>query len=157
MRLSNNFDLKEFMVGEAGDKNPKQWQIDNITRLVNEILQPLRDQCGSPIKISSGIRTKEGNAKIGGVPTSQHLYGEAGDFELPSSRNSFDKYKKVFDYVVSSLPYRQVFLYLTTNGKPRFIHVSTHPSDTTRKITKRAMYNIVGKLVKPENYKNGGK
>lgn len=50
---------------------------DAIKSLVDNVLQPLRDIAGVPLQINSGYRCGELNAAIGGVPTSQHMKGEA--------------------------------------------------------------------------------
>ena len=51
----------------------------NIRRLVERLLQPLRDRLGEPITILSGYRSDELNRLVGGVPSSQHRLGEAAD------------------------------------------------------------------------------
>lgn len=83
--ISKNFSFHEF---EASD-TAKEYRItniitdakvrDNIQALVDNILQPLRDAVGVPLRISSGYRCHELNAKVGGVPTSQHTEGKAAD------------------------------------------------------------------------------
>jgi uncharacterized protein YcbK (DUF882 family) len=45
-------------------------------------LQVLRDEVGKPIKITSGYRSPEHNAKVGGVKSSKHITGEAADFKI---------------------------------------------------------------------------
>ena len=39
----------------------------------------MRDEDGSPMKITSAVRCGEHNANIGGVSSSAHLYGFAAD------------------------------------------------------------------------------
>lgn len=48
------------------------------------------------IKLTSAFRTPEHNAKVGGVPDSQHLKNQAADFVLPEG-TSFDTFKKQLD------------------------------------------------------------
>jgi uncharacterized protein YcbK (DUF882 family) len=45
-------------------------------------LQVLRDEVKKPIKITSGYRPAELNAKIGGATKSRHITGEAADFKI---------------------------------------------------------------------------
>lgn len=50
-----------------------------IERLVDAVLDPLRDEFGMPIYVNSGYRCPALNAAVGGVKHSQHLRGEAAD------------------------------------------------------------------------------
>jgi zinc D-Ala-D-Ala carboxypeptidase len=84
MKLSNNFHLEEFIFSQTaqrlGIKNqPNQIHINNMNALCANILQPLRDSIGLPIKITSGYRSPELNKAIGGSQNSQHSNGEAAD------------------------------------------------------------------------------
>lgn len=87
MRLSKNFTLDEFLISQTAERHgidmtPPPHVIDNLQRLVGSILQPLRDETGHPIVISSGYRPEELNDKIGGSPTSAHVYGCASDLRI---------------------------------------------------------------------------
>lgn len=82
--LTQNFKLYEF---ECNDGNH---EVKVHPELI-EKLQKLRDLVGKPIKINSGYRTKEYNAKIGGSPKSQHIEGNAVDLALPTGI-SVDKF-----------------------------------------------------------------
>lgn len=84
IKVSTNFKLYEF---ECKDGNH---EVKVHLELI-EKLQKLRDLVGKPIKINSGYRTKEYNAKIGGSPKSQHVEGTAVDLALPTGI-SVDKF-----------------------------------------------------------------
>lgn len=45
-------------------------------------LEQAREIAGIPFKITSGYRTKEHNAEVGGVPNSSHLIGVASDIAV---------------------------------------------------------------------------
>ena len=63
-----------------GLKNvPNETQREALISLVDHLLDPLRDAFGEPIRVLSGYRSQEVNRLVGGVPTSQHLRGEAAD------------------------------------------------------------------------------
>lgn len=85
---------------------------DAIKSLVDNVLQPLRDIAGVPLHINSGYRCRELNAAIGGVPTSQHVKGEAADIAFPKpielARMAADNH----------LPFDQMIIY------PTFVHFS---------------------------------
>lgn len=52
---------------------------DAVKELAERVLQPLRDKAGRPLHINSGYRCEALNEAVGGVPTSQHVKGEAAD------------------------------------------------------------------------------
>lgn len=76
VQLTQNFKMYEF---ECNDGNR---EVKVHPELI-EKMQKLRDLVGKPIKINSGYRTKEYNAKIGGSRNSQHVEGTAVDLALP--------------------------------------------------------------------------
>ena len=58
-----------------------------LERLVDNVLDPIRQVWGKPILVNSGFRCRELNAAVGGVATSQHLKGEAADIRDASGDN----------------------------------------------------------------------
>ena len=60
----------------------------NLIALVCVVLDPAREKWGKPIHVSSGYRCPELNKAVGGVPTSQHLKGEAVDITAGSRREN---------------------------------------------------------------------
>lgn len=52
---------------------------ENIEALVENVLDPVRERFGKPIRVNSGYRCPKHNAEVGGVPNSQHMRGEAAD------------------------------------------------------------------------------
>lgn len=84
-KLSRNFDWSEFTKSDTAarlhiNNAIRDWLIrDNIKALVDNVLQPLRDAWGGPLFINSGYRCLELNKAVGGVPTSQHVLGQAAD------------------------------------------------------------------------------
>jgi len=74
MKLSKNFDLKEFICPCCGKANIAP---NLITKL-----QHLRDEIGEPIYITSGVRCAKYNKKIGGYADSPHIEGLAADIQV---------------------------------------------------------------------------
>ena len=60
----------------------------NLIALVCVVLDPAREKWGKAIHVSSGYRCPELNKAVGGVPTSQHLKGEAADITAGSRREN---------------------------------------------------------------------
>ena len=84
-QISKNFTWEEFTASDTAKRlgilnQIIDWEVrDNIIALVENLLQPLRDAWGKPIRINSGYRCPRLNKEVGGVPTSQHVKGQASD------------------------------------------------------------------------------
>ena len=112
------FTLEELTHTSTGLTNiPDETQAGNLYALVNNILDPLREAFGAPIRINSGFRSEEVNRAVNGARKSQHLLGEAADITGGSKENNRKLFKMIQDL---HLPFDQVILY----GDGRFIHVS---------------------------------
>lgn len=69
------------------DNTPTPLIVSNLQQLCINVLEPVRAHFGKPISISSGYRSPEVNRAQGGAANSQHLFGEAADFEIMGVRN----------------------------------------------------------------------
>lgn len=84
-KISKNFTFAEFTKSDTAKRLHinnaiTSWEVrDNIIALVEDVLQPLRDAWGGPLFINSGYRCPELNEAVDGVPTSQHVKGQAAD------------------------------------------------------------------------------
>lgn len=79
MKLTDNFNLSEF-ASKDGAAFPGLVKA-NLEVLADQ-LEALRSQLGASIKILSGFRSKEHNAKIGGALKSLHVTGQAADITV---------------------------------------------------------------------------
>lgn len=125
--ISKNFNFFEFEESETARKRRINNVItskevrDSIKALVENVLQPLRDAWGKPLRINSGYRCPELNAAVGGVPTSQHVKGEAADIACSEP-------KKLAQLACDlGLPFDQLILY------PTFVHFSHRLDGNQRK------------------------
>lgn len=83
MQLSANFTLAELTVTATGLPNtPGRVELANLRTLVVNVLQPLRDELGLPVRVSSAFRSAAVNRAVGGVATSQHRLGQAADIHV---------------------------------------------------------------------------
>ena len=94
--ITKNFSMEELVASNTArmkgiDNTPDKEVEARLVQLAQQVLQPLRNRYGKPIKISSGYRCKTLNKAIGGVSTSQHLKGEAVDINNGQIEN-----KKLF-------------------------------------------------------------
>lgn len=129
-KLSTNFTLEELCKSQTAarrgiDNMPREPEdeaiIENLTRVCERILQPVRDHFGVAFSPSSGYRCPELNEAIGSKDTSQHVKGEAVDFEVPGIANP-----ELAAWIVENLEYDQVILEFYTPGEPNsgWVHCS---------------------------------
>lgn len=116
--ISRNFSYSEFERSETAEKRGIVNVIatakvrDSIQALVINLLQPLRTAWGAELVINSGYRCPELNEAVGGVPTSQHMKGEAADVRC------YNPLKLARLAVKLGLPFDQMGIY------PTFVHFS---------------------------------
>lgn len=98
------------------DNTPSQEILAKLQKLIEAILDPLREWYGKPIRVNSGYRCEALNEAIGGSKTSQHCLGEAADITAGSKEEN----KKLFEYIKDNLPFDQ----LINESDFSWIHVS---------------------------------
>lgn len=99
------------------DNTPNQTAIDNLTKLIEIVLDPLREWYGKPIRVNSGYRCEALNEAVGSkAKKSQHLYGEAADITVGSKTEN----EKLFNYIKDNLPFDQ----LINESNFSWVHVS---------------------------------
>ena len=106
MNLSPNFTLEELAKTNVRgiDNTPPADIIERLRIVAMRILQPVRDEFGTVI-VNSGYRSPAVNRAVGGSKTSQHMRGEAVDFEVPGKNNFF-----VAQWVQHNLHFDQLIL-----------------------------------------------
>lgn len=98
------------------DNTPNQTVIDSLTKLIEAVLDPLREWYGKPIRVNSGFRCEALNEAVGGSDTSQHRLGEAADITVGTKKGN----KKLFEYIKDNLPFDQ----LINESNFSWVHVS---------------------------------
>lgn len=126
MKLSQHFELAEFTRSDTArqlkiDNVPNLQQIENLTNLCINVLEPARQITKSQIYITSGFRNKLLNQAVGGVPSSQHCKGLAADLRV---------YTQFYtDNLVSALKETDFDqLIFEKSGARKWIHVSWSPN-----------------------------
>ena len=104
-----HFTIKELSHSDTAlakgiDNFPTAEAISNLTKLVDNVLDPLRDKYGKPIRISSGYRSAILNRSVNGATSSQHRLGEAADITAGSKEEN----RKLFEIIKSELPFDQL-------------------------------------------------
>lgn len=104
------FSIKELCKSKTAkelgiDNTPTPQAVENMTRLINVVLDPLREAYGKPITTNSGYRSPALNKVTKGASkTSQHMTGEAVDITVKSKEGN----KWLFDFIKDNLPYDQL-------------------------------------------------
>ncbi len=137
MKISEHLDLSELIRSESAKRNgisnmPTEAHIANLKILAEKIFEPIRNNFRCPIHVSSGYRSKELNAKVGGSTTSQHSSGEAIDLDMDGTPNGVTN-KMIFDYIYKNLDFDQLIWEFGTNENPDWVHVSYESTGKQRK------------------------
>ena len=117
-QLAPGFRVREFRCRDGSD-----------TVLVDEglvvLLQCIREHFGKAVVITSGYRTAEHNAKVGGAKSSQHLLGRAADIQVADT-----SVEDVAAYAESLMPaWGGVGRYPVKAGRAKgWVHVDTRPN-----------------------------
>jgi hypothetical protein len=137
MKLSEHLDLSEVIRSESAKRNgisnmPTAEHINNFKLLADKVFEPIRQNFRCPIYISSGYRSKELNAAIGGSATSQHCSGEAIDIDMDGTPNGVTN-ADVFIFIKENLEFDQLIAEFPVSGQPAWVHVSYESSGKQRK------------------------
>jgi len=135
MKISEHLDLSELTRSESAKRvgisnMPTPEHIKNLKLLAEKVFEPIRNYFGKPIRISSGYRSKELNAKIGGANTSQHSSGEAIDIDMDGTDITN---KEIFNYIKDNLSFDQLIWEFGTDNNPDWVHVSYESTGKQRK------------------------
>lgn len=103
------FSIKELCHSEVAEKygidnTPSEEAKSNMENLIVEVLDPCREKYGKPITVNSGYRSRELNARVDGVDTSDHLTGEAADI----TGGSVEENRKIFKILVENGKFDQI-------------------------------------------------
>ena len=153
--LTRSFTLFEMIRSSCAERNnyteqyePPQEVIDNLTDLCVHILQPVRDELGKPINVSSGYRCPRVNKKEGGSSTSDHPFGRAGDTEYTENGQNFNiKIAKVI--IQKKLPFDQIIIEFGPSiSKCAWVHVSYNKNRLRGDILRAEKVAVPGKFDK---------
>ena len=78
------------------DNTPSDKIKKNLTLFIEKVLDPIREDWGSPIIVSSGYRCPELNKAVGGANTSGHQYGYCADLQV---KGGMKKIRELADFI----------------------------------------------------------
>ncbi|WAX07568.1 hypothetical protein BK649P1_00004 [Bacteroides phage BK649P1] len=93
----------------------------NLTSLVDNILDPLRELYGKPITVNSGYRCPAVNKAVGGSATSDHVKGFAADI----TGGSKEENERLFNIIKHNFHFSQ----LIDEKNFSWVHVSYNPGN----------------------------
>lgn len=118
--MGKYFTIDELCKTNTGlDNTPNDLEVCNIEELI-EVLDDMRDEWGSGIRVNSGFRCKAVNEKVGGSETSAHPFGWAVDIEPVNG-----DMKKFQDFIVDYFkdrPFDQIIKEKPKNGIASWVH-----------------------------------
>jgi len=127
MNLTKNLTLAEVTKSTTAkrlgiDNQPDEWTIENLRAVAECVFQPLRDSFGCPIYVSSGYRSQELNAAIGGSKRSQHIQGRALDLDADVFGGCTNG--EIFRFILNNLTFDQLIWEFGDQDNPDWVHVS---------------------------------
>lgn len=153
-KLSDNLMLSEMLRSESAKRlgvnnTPTQEHVNNMIKLAQNVFQPIRNHFKVPIRISSGYRSAQLNAKIKGASkTSEHSLGMAMDIDMD---NTSITNKQVFNYIKDNLIFNQLIWEFGTKDNPSWVHVSFNEKNNKKEILEAFKQ---GNLTKYRKYAN---
>lgn len=123
-QLTPHFSLREMTASGTAVRLhianiPSETEVENLRRLCEHVLEPLRRRFGV-IRISSGFRCQKLNEAVKGVKNSQHLKGEAADIHVSSMQQA----RQMFDFIRQHTDFDQLLLERRLNNGCCWLHVS---------------------------------
>lgn len=100
----------------------------NLERLVDKVLDGLREIYGKPITVNSGYRCPELNKAVGGSKTSDHVKGFAADLTGGSKQEN----EKIFNIIRDNFAWTQ----LINERDFSWVHVSYDPNRIKNQVLK---------------------
>jgi len=134
-KLTEHFTVEELTASATAKAKgianvPTPEHLANMKYCCEKILEPVRAHFGKPVKINSSYRCPALNVAVGGSKTSQHVNGQAIDFEIMGISN-----KIVADWIADNLEFDQVILefYVEGDKNSGWVHASIKKEGRNRK------------------------
>lgn len=136
MRLSTHFALAEFEASQTAarlgldNRVPPELMGDLI--YTARALEVVRTALGKhPVIVTSGYRSPEVNAAVGGSADSQHMKGQAADFIVPGFGRPIDVCRKILE---AGIVFDQLILEYSSRNGGGWTHISFVPSGARNQV-----------------------
>ena len=123
-RISEHISYKEATISPTAvrlgiSNEPEDFHLKRMRTVAEKCFEPTRKWYGKPITVTSMFRSEELNKAIGGSSkTSQHMQGEAIDFDCGKDN------LMVLNWIIKNLDFDQVIHEYGTDEEPDWIHIS---------------------------------
>lgn len=120
-----HFTIQELSITNSGLQNiPSVTEQKNLRKLVENVLDPLRELYGKPIHVNSGYRSPLVNRKVNGAVNSDHVKGMAADITAGSREEN----QKLYELIRDNFTFRQ----LINEHDYKWVHVSYNENDNKK-------------------------
>ncbi len=112
-------------------------EYNNLKNLIENMLDPVRENLGKPIRVTSGYRPPRLNKAVGGASNSNHLYGCAAD--IHTGNDSTDNVKIIESLLNIGITYDECIsegAVFDKNGNLvscKWVHLALRPNNNRRK------------------------
>lgn len=140
--MNNYFTLKELCCSgsyprlvEIPKENSNEYK--NIMNLIQNLLNPIREKLGKPIRVTGGYRPPALNKAVGGAANSNHLYGCAAD--IHTGNDGTDNVKIVKAVLELQIPFDEVICEGAVFNKEgelvscKWVHVALRQNNNRKK------------------------
>lgn len=104
----------------------------NLERLVDKVLDGLREIYGKPITVNSGYRCPELNKAVGGSKTSDHVNGFSVDITASCKKEN----AILFQIIKDNFDFDQLIWEKGNSEYPDWVHVSYNPNRLRKQVLK---------------------
>lgn len=122
--MGKYFTIDELTKTTTGIENtPNDIETKHLQELI-EVLDEIREEWGSAIRVTSGFRSEKVNKAVGGSSNSEHKLGYAVDIKPVNG-----KLKEFWDFIVkwvkdNDIQFSQLIAEKPKNGVPSWVHFS---------------------------------
>lgn len=138
MNFTEHFTYDEMVASPTAKRKgicnaPDAKSLDNLQKLCETVLEPLRIRYGKPIIVSSGYRCPTLNKLVGGAKNSDHKFGAAAD--IRSVSDSIEDNMKLFKAAKQLIDEGEITVrQLIDEYNMNWIHISINHADNPTKI-----------------------
>ena len=100
-----------------------------LNTLIAQLLDPVRELWGGPVTVNSGFRCPLLNSVVGGVPSSQHVKGEAADITVGSPEDNRKLFELIrtsglaFDQLIDERNYAWIHVSYSAENRCQILHL----------------------------------
>lgn len=129
MKISKYLSYEEIIYSQTAikhgiDNEPSERQIAAFKE-VAKVFDEVREYIGAPLAVTSGFRSKELNARIGGAISSDHMSpnGNTAALDIDAHVYSNGTNADIFHYIKDNCNFKQLIWEFGTDEEPAWVHI----------------------------------